>query len=108
MPGGTSYRTAGIKGRLTLPPSRSGSLSGTHSGGISTRWEKGNDQQTHVSQNKFSGYLACDYRDYQSRAGQTRDGYDDGHEYEADGDEMDWQSAWKGRSSGGTETHLVK
>nr|KIR44310.1 hypothetical protein I312_06509 [Cryptococcus bacillisporus CA1280] len=108
MPGGTSNRTAGIKGRLTLPPGRSGGLSGTHSGGISTRWEKENDQQTQVSQNEFNGYLAYDYRDYRSRAGQTGDNYDDGHECEADGDEMDWQSAWKGRSSGGTETHLVK
>lgn len=108
MPGGTSNRTGGIKGRLTLPPGRSGGLSGTHSGGISTRWEKENDQQTQVSQNEFSGYLAYDYRDYRSRAGQTADDYDDGHECEADGDETDWRSAWKGRNSGGTETHLVK
>ncbi|KIR51806.1 hypothetical protein I315_05755 [Cryptococcus gattii Ru294] len=108
MPGGTSNRTEGIKGRLTLPPGRSGGLSGNHSGGISTRWEKENDQQTQVSQNEFSGYLTYDHCDYQSRAGQTGDDYDDGHECEADGDEMDWQSAWKGRSSGGTETHLVK
>ncbi|OXB33592.1 hypothetical protein J007_06744 [Cryptococcus neoformans] len=104
MPDGKGYRPVGIKGRLTLPPGRSGCLSKTNTSGLITKWENKNDQQTQVSQNGYSGDSAYDYRDYQIRAGPSAagDDYDEGHEDKADGDEEDWQSAWKRRNTGGT------
>lgn len=104
MPDGKGYRPVGIKGRLTLPPGRSGCLSKTKTSGLITKWENKNDQQTQVSQNGYSGDTAYDYRDYQIRAGPSAagDDYDEWHEDKADGDEEDWQSAWKRRNTGGT------
>ncbi|OXG10403.1 hypothetical protein C367_06824 [Cryptococcus neoformans Ze90-1] len=104
MPDDKGYRPVGIKGRLTLPPGRSGCLSKTNTSGLITKWENKNDQQTQVSQNGYSGDTAYDYRDYQIRAGPSAagDDYDEGHEDKADGDEEDWQSAWKRRNTGGT------
>ncbi|OWZ65368.1 hypothetical protein AYX15_03091 [Cryptococcus neoformans] len=92
MPDGKGYRPVGIKGRLTLPPGRSGCLSKTNTSGLITKWENKNDQQTQVSQNGYSGDTAYDYRDYQIRAGPSaaEDDYDEGHEDKADGDEEDW------------------
>lgn len=104
MPGGKSHRLVGIKGRLTLPPGRSGYPSRTNTNGLMTTWKNKNDQQTQISQNGYSGDPAYDYRDYQIRAGPSGTGndYDEGYEDEAEGDKEDWQSAWKRRNSGGT------